>query len=74
MLLSELLLSGFDRFNRGLSTSLAIMDKECETLQIVDIDKTADIHAEYRPCKVLSVMTRTSMPTRLRIQIDYLER
>lgn len=74
MKLNELIESGFERFNKGRITSLAITDRESETLQIVDVDKTNTIKQEYLPLEVLSVSSRMSMPTRLRLKIDYLER
>lgn len=74
MLLTELIASGFERFNKGRCTSLAISDRESETLQVVDIDKTNEIKQEYLLCEVLNITSRMSMSTRLRIKIDYLER
>lgn len=61
----------FKRFGRGNWDSLSIRDVDNETLQVVKIDETDKIKAEYLNAKFLSVGGSAATPTRLRIRINY---
>lgn len=72
MNLSDVINRGFDKFCGGHCDSIAILDVEGETLQVVPLDKTDMIAPEYMQSKFLAIGSSTIKPSRVRVRIDYL--
>lgn len=73
MTLKKAMSRGFDRFIGGRCDSLAILDKEGETLVVVPLDQKDTIDQKYLDANFISITSNSLVPTRLRLRIDYLE-